>query len=160
MIELPTYQFDGYTFRPATETDLPLAQRWNAVDKDHTWEAQFPRYWIEQNNQVNSYVFEDAKGIVFFVRSIRHTGGEIEITLQFDRRYQKVSALRASLAMIKGFGWIKKALPLNGFSAVYFVSKSKTLGDFAENILGFTHDGNRYSYAFRTAKNDVVESVA
>ena len=72
MQDLPTHEFGRYVFRPATEEDLPTAQRWNAYDPDHTWEAQIPRYWIEQNIAVNSYALEDPKGIGCFVKSIRH----------------------------------------------------------------------------------------
>lgn len=146
MYAMPTYQFDGYTFRPARESDLALARAWNAADRDHKWEAQYPAYWIEQNEMINSYVLDDARGTIFFMKSIRHLRGEIEITLQFDRRYSRVSVMRLVRAMIRGFEWLKKALPMNGYTAVYFVSKSKTLGLFAENILGFAHDGQRYIY--------------
>lgn len=146
MYRLPTYQFDQYTFRPALESDVELARAWNAADKDHTWEAQYPDYWIEQNPMMNSYLLEDADGTIFFVKSIRHQHCEVEITLQFDRRCRSVSRMRAMRAMIAGFGWLKKTLPRNGFRAVYFASKSKTLGLFVEKVLGFTHDGHRYIY--------------
>jgi hypothetical protein len=151
MPPLPSYKFEGYTFRPATEEDLPLARRWNAEDGDHNWEAQFPNYWIEQNSMINSYLLEDARSILFFVKSIRHAAGEIEITLQFDCSYRMVSRSRSIHGMVAGFRWLKKALPLNGFRAVYFVSKSGALGQFAVNVLGFVHDGQRYLYSFENS---------
>jgi hypothetical protein len=120
------------------------------MDSEHTWEAQYPDYWIEQNNQVNSYVLEDAIGVVFFVKSIRHMGGEIEISLQFDRMRGMVSKTRVMGAMAAGFSWLKKALPMNGFSTVYFVSKNQDLIVFAEKGLGFVKDGIRHVHKFVT----------
>jgi hypothetical protein len=150
MYDLPTYRFDGYTFRPATPADLPLARRWNAADPEHAWEMQYPEFWIEQNAQANSYVLEDQWGIVFFVKSIRHMVAEVEITLQFDRQRRAVSEQRAALGLIAGIAWLKKALPMNGFRAVYFISKNQKLIAFAENRLGFIEDGARYVCALET----------
>jgi len=146
MANLPVYRFDGYTFRPATSDDNPTARLWNGMDPDHKWEMQYPDYWIEQNDQVNSYVFEDGIGILFFVKSIRHLGSEIEITLQFDREWGTVSKARVMKGMEAGFAWLKEALPMNGFRALYFVSKNESLVLFAEKRLGFVKDGIRELY--------------
>lgn len=145
-MNLPVYEFDGYTFRPATEEDLPLAQQWNMMDADHKWEMHYPEYWIEQNSQVNSYLLEDAIGTLFFVKSIRHMGHEVEISLQFDRQCGMVSKARAMKGMEVGFAWLKKALPMNGFTALYFVSKTEDLIAFTEKRLGFVRDGIRMIY--------------
>lgn len=146
MAELPVYQFDGYTFRPATLADRPLARSWNMMDPEHKWEMQYPDYWIEQNSQVNCYVLEDGIGILFFVRSIRHLGNEIEITLQFDRECGMVSKGRVMKGMEVGFAWLKKALPMNGFTALYYVSKNEDLVLFTEKRLGFVKEGMREIY--------------
>jgi hypothetical protein len=146
VIHLPVYEFEGYTFRPATPNDLPLAQQWNRMDPDHKWELQYPDYWIEQNIQVNSYVLEDSIGVLFFVKSIRHMGHEVEISLQFDRQGGMVSKARATIGMAVGFAWLKKALPMNGFKALYFVSKADDLILFTEKRLGFVRDGIRMIY--------------
>lgn len=151
MADLPVYKFDGYTFRPATPDDNPTAQLWNRMDPDHTWEMQYPNYWIEQNNLVNSYVLEDAVGILFFVKSIRHTDNEIEITLQFDR-FGGVSKMRVMMGMEAGFAWLKKALPMNGFKSLYFVSKNEDLILFTEKRLGFVKDGMREIYRLNETK--------
>lgn len=143
---LPTYRFDGYLYRPAVLEDLRLAQAWNRADDEHAWEADYPLYWIEQNNRVNSYVLEDVMGIVFFVKSIRQPDDQIEITLQFDRSGRRVSRRRAMEGMRVGFEWLKEALPANGFKAVYFVSKNPQLGAFAVKSLGFSQDEDRYTY--------------
>lgn len=145
---LPVYKFEGYTFRPATEDDQPLSRLWNMLDPEHKWEMQYPDYWIEQNDQVNSYVLEDAMGILFFVKSIRHLGQEVEITLQFDRRCGNVSKDRVREGLLAGFAWLKKALPMNGFKALYFVSKNPDLIQFTEKRLGFVKDGMREIYKF------------
>jgi hypothetical protein len=150
MIELPTYRFDGFVFRPATAADLPRAQRWNAADPEHTWEAQYPAFWIEQSLQANSYVLEDARGVVFFMKSIRAAQGEIEISLQFDRLRREVSQQRAMAGMMAGIEWLKEALPMNGFSAVYFASRNQKLIAFAVKKLGFVQDGTRYVCALKT----------
>ena len=145
----PTYKFDGYVFRPAAEGDVELARRWNAADPEHQWEARFPDYWVEQNGVVNSYVLEDTKGILFFMKSIRCSGGkEIEINIQFDRARSQVSALRLMVGLSIGFDWLKKALPMNGFEAVYFVSRNRNLCTFAEQRLGFAKDGGREIFRF------------
>jgi hypothetical protein len=143
------YQFDGYTFRPVTPDDKPLARLWNSMDPEHTWEMQYPDYWIEQNSQVNSYALEDAIGILFFVRSVRHMGNEIEITLQFDRQCGSVSKTRVMKGMEVGFAWLKEALPMNGFKALYFVSHNQELILFTEKRLGFVKDGMREIYRLK-----------
>jgi hypothetical protein len=145
---LPSYRFDRYLFRPAEEKDLALAQAWNRSDPDHVWEAQYPTYWIGQSQQANSYVLEDEEGIVFFVKSIRMPDHAIEITLQFDRSGWSVSRQRSMQGMLDGFEWLKKALVVNGFRAVYFVTKNPQLGAFAVKRLGFSRNGDRYSCSF------------
>jgi hypothetical protein len=147
-VQSPSYRFDGFLFRPAVPEDLPLARAWNREDADHDWEEQQPLYWIEQNERVNSYVLEDRMGIVFFVKSIRQHIDQIEISLQFDRSRMTVSRHRAMRGMMTGMEWLKKALPLNGFRAVYFLSKNPELIAFAENALGFVRDGQRYVHFF------------
>lgn len=149
MASLPVYEFGGYTFRPAIEGDKSLAQLWNRMDPDHKWEMQYPDYWIEQNSQVNSYVLEDAIGILFFVKSIRHMGNEIEITLQFDRECGIVSKPRVMRGMEAGFEWLKEALSMNGFKALYFVSKNEDLMVFTEKRLGFVKEGMREIYRLK-----------
>lgn len=149
MTNLPVYKFDGYTFRPTTSDDQPMARIWNSMDPDHTWEMQYPDYWVEQNGQVNSYVLEDAIGVLFFVRSILHMGNEIEITLQFDRHCGSVSKARVMKGMEVGFAWLKEALPMNGFKALYFVSKNNDLILFTEKRLGFVKDGIREIYRLK-----------
>jgi hypothetical protein len=143
---LPVYKFDGYTFRPATPDDNPLATSWNGMDPDHGWELQYPHFWIEQNDWVNSYVLEDAIGILFFVKSIRHMSHEIEITLQFDRTCGMVSKARVVRGLAAGFAWLREALPMNGFEALYFTSKNEQLVLFAQKRLGFFEDGSRQVY--------------
>lgn len=148
MASLPVYEFDGCTFRPATLDDQPLAQLWNGADPDHSWEMQFPDYWIEQNGVVNSYVLEDAIGILFFVKSIRKASNEIEITLQFERS-GRVSKARVMKGMDVGFAWLKKALPMNGFKSLYFLSKDEHLILFTEKRLGFVRDAERQIYSLK-----------
>lgn len=143
MAHLPVYEFDGYTFRPAIEEDLPLAQNWNLADPDHAWEAENPKYWIEQGPHINSYLLEDRRGVVFFVKSIRHKEDELEITLQFDRERSMVSKIRVMSGMRAGFSWLRKSLPMNGFKSLYFVSKNEDLIIFATKRLGFVKEGMR-----------------
>jgi hypothetical protein len=145
------YSFDGYTFRPATTEDLPLARLWNMRDPDHAWELRYPEYWIEQNDQVNSYVLEDGRGIVFFVKAIRYRSHEVEIALQFDRSYGMVSKARAMRGMQAGFAWLREALPMNGFRSVFFASKNAELIGFTEKRLGFVKDGTREIYSLKEA---------
>lgn len=128
------------------------------MDPDHTWELQYPDYWIDQNSQVNSYVLEDSIGILFFVRSTRHMGNEIEITLQFDRQCGMVSKTRVMKGMEVGFEWMKKALPMNGFKAMYFVSKNQDLILFTERRLGFVKDGMREIYRLTGNESEVKQA--
>ncbi len=152
------YKFDGYTFRPAAPGDNPLARLWNTMDPEHKWELQFPDYWIEQNNQVNSYVLEDSIGILFFVKSLRHADNEIEITLQFDRECGTVSRARVVRGLDAGFKWLKKALPMNGFKTLYFASKNEDLVTFTEKRLGFVRDGQREIYILPEVETEVRQA--
>jgi hypothetical protein len=155
---LPVYQFDGYTFRPATLDDKPLSRMWNLMDPEHKWELQYPDYWVDQNNQVNSYVLEDAIGILFFVKSIRQADNEIEISLQFDRECGTVSRARVVRGLEAGFGWLKKALPMNGFKTLYFFSKNEDLVLFTEKRLGFVKDGAREIYTLKDTEFEVKQA--
>lgn len=146
MAELPVYKFSTYTFRPATAKDRPLARLWNRMDPDHTWELQYPEFWIEQTHQANSYVLEDATGVLFFVKSIRHIGNEVEITLQFDRECGMASKARVIKGMDAGFEWLKEALPMNGFDSLFFISNNKKLILFTQKRMGFLKDGIRQIY--------------
>jgi hypothetical protein len=152
------YKFDGYTFRPATPDDKPLARLWNMMDPDHKWEMQYPDYWIDQNNVVNSYVLQDAIGILFFVKSIRHTSDEIEISLQFDRECGIVSKARVVRGLDAGFAWLKKALPMNGFTTLYFMSKNEDLIGFTEKRMGFVKDGERQIYTLKGTESDAQKA--
>jgi hypothetical protein len=155
---LPVYKFGGYTFRPATAGDHPLARLWNMMDPEHKWEMQYPNYWIEQTNQVNSYVLEDAIGILFFVKSIQHTDNEIEITLQFDRECGIVSKARVVRGLEAGFDWLKEALPMNGFKSLYFVSENEDLILFTEKRLGFVKDGTRELYTLKEPETQAKQA--
>jgi hypothetical protein len=148
---LPMYEFEGYTFRPAAWADLPLAQQWNRNDPEHTWEVQYPHYWIEQSEGVNSYALEDAFGVVFFVKSIRQADREIEITMQFDRTHETVSKVRTMAGLEAGFAWLKEALPMNGFKSVSFRSENERLILYAKKRFRFTRDGMRLVHKFASA---------
>jgi hypothetical protein len=128
-----------------------MAQQWNAGDPDHRWEAHYPRYWIEQSDRVNSYAMEDAEGIVFFVKSIRHPKGEIEITVQFDRSHETVSRMRVMTALDAGFAWLKEALPMNGFKSLYFLSENERLIFYAQKRFRFRREGTRLVHSLAAA---------
>ena len=66
-MSLPTFTFDHYTLRPAIVADLPMAKRWNDADPDHK-DRTPALFWITQTNETNSFVLEDAQGVVFFSR--------------------------------------------------------------------------------------------
>jgi len=155
---LPTYRFGQYIFRPATVGDIPLARAWNAVDPDHIWERQFPQYWIQQSERAQSYALVDQNGVLFFMKSIRNQAGtEVEINIQFDRLRKQVSVLRLMIGLMAGFDWLKRALPMNGFKLVYFVSRNQNLCAFAEKRLGFVKDGDRMIYLFEGERHGEVE---
>lgn len=151
MTKLPVYQFEGYIFRPATRADLPLAQQWNRNDPEHGWEAEYPEYWIEQSDHMNSYVIEDGLGVVFFVKSIRQAEDEIEITVQFDRMRETVSKTRVMAGMNAGFRWLKEALPMNGFKSLYFSSDNERLIFYAQKRFRFMQEGRKLVHRFAWA---------
>lgn len=157
---LPTFRFSRFIFRPARIADLTLARAWNAVDDDHIWERHFPLYWIHQVDRANSYVFEDEKGVLFFIKSIRNEAAtEVEINVQFDRQRKDVSVLRLMIGMMAGFDWLKQTLMANGYEAVYFVTRDAALCAFAEKRLGFTRDGDREIYYLKGERHGQARNV-
>lgn len=146
---LPTYQFDGCTLRPATLDDFALATAWCAADPDHTWEAQYKYYWVEQKMGANCYVFEDGVGPVFFLKIIRAEDCKVELNLQFDRSFY--ARLRMAEGLKVCFAWLEKHLGQIGFKAVYFLSANPNLTRFCEAQLGFVKTGDRWQKALHPA---------
>lgn len=174
---MPSFEFDGYTLRPATEEDLPLARAWNAGDPDHVWEAGQERYWIEQRAGVESYLLEDALGPVFFFKILtiaetlmggvssnavncgaRTNAKAVEVSIQFAPD-GGAGQLRTMTALSRGFAWLEKRLSAVGVKAVYFNSKNLLMIRFALIKLGFTEVENDYEPAkmmgFRRFKKEL-----
>jgi hypothetical protein len=150
---LPTYRFNGYTLRPATPEDLPLATAWCVADPDHTWEAQHKFYWIEQKQGGNSYVVEDELGVVFFIKYIRD-GVKLELNIQFDRGLHM--RLRSAAGMKATQAWMDKNLAEVGFKALYFQSASENLTRFCVTQLGYRKNGAIWEKTLQPARDEGV----
>jgi hypothetical protein len=138
------FQFDGYTLRPTTEDDLPMAVAWNAADPDHAWELERERFWIENAGPVETFLLEsNGLGPVFFLRTCRlKENGAIEITIQFNREEAVTPLWNTMSGMQAGMKWLERILPGNGIDTIYFSSKSARLIQFATRRLGFTEVEN------------------
>ena len=134
-VELPTFEFSGFTLRVATEDDLPLAQAWTDADPDHR--GMDAAFWIEQKPGTNSMMLEDTIGPIFFFKMIKATARDLELHIQFAPGDHGLK-LRTMQGLSKGMGWLEKNLAEQGYDALFFTSKNPRLITFCECRLEFT----------------------
>jgi hypothetical protein len=139
---MPSFRFDGFTLRPAIDSDLLLAGYWVSADPDHrlTTKAIF---WIEQSATSNSFLLEDQDGAVFFFKIVDEGNRTLAIHIQFgpDNTAQMRARIMNGLTM--GFAWLQKRLMAMGYEAVYFNSNNPSLIYFSQKRLGFVWDGKK-----------------
>ena len=155
-VDLPTFEFNGFTLRVATADDLPLAQAWTDADPDHR--GMDAHFWIEQKPGTNSMMLEDAIGPIFFFKMERvvppgaagiemplrsestvqiNLGRALELHIQFAPGDHGLK-LRTMQGLSKGMGWLEKNLAEQGYDALFFTSKNPRLITFCECRLEFT----------------------
>ena len=150
MPALATFTFQGYTLRPARQTDYELARAWTLADPDHRDTTQ-PDFWLDQKFATESYLLLDKWGPVFFFKLVRDggmKGGEAEIHIQFPPVPQTGEARaeqnsRTINALIQGMTWIERILSLRLVSALFFTSRNPGLIRFCVKRLGFVREGER-----------------
>ena len=134
-VDLPTFEFSGFTLRVATADDLPLAQAWTDADPDHR--GMDAGFWIEQKPGTNSMILEDALGPIFFFKMAKCGPLSLELHIQFSPGDRGLK-LRTMQGLSKGMAWLEKNLAEQGYDALFFTSKSPHLIAFCECRLEFT----------------------
>lgn len=160
--DMPSYRFNGYLMRPAIESDLPAAENWTAADPDHRGRVK-PGFWLIQSKTTNSFVLEDAYGMVLFARldvaSDNMVGGtgykplSIEVHIQFSPDQSPSGRLRTMNGLSRGCQWVEKRLRAVGAETIYFNSTDQKLIHFCQRRLGFVWDGRRLEKALGEVKD-------
>lgn len=144
-----TFSFPGYSMRPANvgnPHDRTAAIHWTKNDPDHqdvNWQ-----FWLEQKPGRDSYVMEDAEGVLLFfkmhhlhitdapipgITSPTHLAAELHIQFGPQRR------LRNARGLTEGMAWLENALSLSGIRELVFTSTKPALIEFCTRRLGFEH---------------------
>jgi hypothetical protein len=139
MSAIETFTFNGYTLRPARESDRDLANEWTFADPEHR-STCYPGFWLEQKPTRDSYLLLDAVGPVFFFKLHRkwHGSDEVEFHIQFMPPSQaEEDRSRTRGGMTIGMQWLERVLVLSGIREVTFVSNNLELVSFCKKRLGF-----------------------
>lgn len=137
--DMPSFQFAGYTLRPAVDSDLDLATEWTQADPEHCVTTR-GAFWLRNDHSTNSFILCDQQGAIFFFRMDKLKNDTLTLHMQFapeDPRDRK----RLMQAMLVGFGWLEKTLSGVGVRTVYFNSRSPRLIHFCQKRLKFIWDG-------------------
>lgn len=141
---MESYQFQGYTLRPATVRDLKLACEWTAADPDHAGRVD-PWFWIE--SRANCFLLFDSEGPIFFFKGIREAN-IFGIHVQFppyDRPEMRHRLRqRISQGLIEGLMWLEEQL-CESPSPIQLIFESETpaLIRFCERRLGFKMEAGK-----------------
>ena len=149
MPALCTFVFSGFTLRPATPGDRPLATSWTEADLEHS-RTTHPDFWLEQSNNVESYLLSDQIGPVFFFKMQRHSRQQVELHIQFPPESERITGellrkRRVMRGLMLGLQWIEKALSSRGICELLFKSHNENLISFCVKHMGFDREGARLS---------------
>jgi hypothetical protein len=143
MSALRSFEFSGYTLRPATKADLPLAERWVAWDKFHAGVID-PNFWLFQGPKTDSYLLFDGGGPVFFLKlhgiDPKENGipKRVALHIQFMPCATEDDRERTMEGLLQGTRWLEGILLKNGTEKISFDSQSTALVNFAVRRLGFS----------------------
>jgi hypothetical protein len=127
------FKFNGYTLRPATEADMPLAELWTAEDPAHKG-VMSGEFWTQQAKGIDGYVLEDEEGkAAFFFRMEKAT----RVLIQFPPIDNRTNAEEMMAALQTGMDWLAMALGAMGIHEIFYDTKSEPLRRFCEKRLGF-----------------------
>jgi hypothetical protein len=141
---MPTFRFQGFTLRPAIDSDLEIAKAWTEADPDHRGITK-PEFWLENVGNANSFLLEDAFGPVFLFR-MDVKGNEVAAHIQFPPD-EPATRRRVMQGLTLGFAWLEKILSGQRYKTLFFNSTSIPLINFCQKRLGFTWDGRRLEKA-------------
>ena len=132
---LPTYHFDLFKLRPATDADDEISARWIAADPYH--DGTRPEFWRTQAPGINSFLLVDAEGPVFFFRiQLTKHAGQLKIYIQFAPTAE-VAKERTIKGLTQGMAWFEKFARDSSFTELVTDSKNSALIHFLQSRLGF-----------------------
>lgn len=156
MSAIETFQFGGYTVRPANPFDRSLAEKWTKADPDH--KHIDPDFWIEQRFGHDAYLmFKGDEPLLFFKLMLFEFPAVdlnqqpirwVELFIQFPPKLEepaqrRLQALELMNGMRQGFQWIERVLVEVPIQCVFCESRSESLIAFCVRHLGFIQDGER-----------------
>lgn len=157
MSAFDSFAFSGYTLRPASEADLPLARLWTLADTAHS-EIIKPSFWLEQRPGRDAYVVHDGRGPVFFLKlhlcadplpdrscdkMLYHR--RVELYVQFMPILGEEDRERTRNGLVHCMSFTEDAMRRSGISEMFFESESPALIGFSKKQLGFKQSGRRLS---------------
>lgn len=147
---MPTFQFNGFILRPAGWDDIALLRNWLGSDPYHAG-VSAASFWIENSAIANSFLLLDSVGEVFFFKIVRlsikskrrgfPSERAVALHIQFAPNDERGRKLRTLQGLAIGWDWLKKILASQGYDAVYFTSKNRSLMQFCCARLEFVEDG-------------------
>lgn len=164
----PLFAFQGFELYRARREDFWLAMLWNEMDPHHAGTVD-PEQWIDWSPGVESYLWRDTQGWLFFSRLNRRVmcfGPEsipamvLEVRMQFAPYSERpapsnyplntparieaakpIDPNRTMRGLILGTEWLCRSLAPTNVSALCFDSESPSLIRFCTKRMGFRRDG-------------------
>ena len=164
----PLMSFQGLEIYQARPEDFWLAMLWTALDPHHAGKVE-PEQWIDWTPGVESYLWLDKQGWIFFSRLNRRImclGEEsrprmvVEVRMQFApyvetapppnyplntpariEAAKPINPDRTMRGLILGTEWLCRSLAQFDVSALCFESESPSLIRFCQKRMEFRRDG-------------------
>lgn len=136
----------GFSLVPVGFEHKTMAENWNAWDPDHAGHVD-PRFWLEQADNLDSYLASDAIGPVLFFKVIMIPKKEppskvAEIHMQFMPQNTQGDHERIRAMLLAGSPWLEELLLGAGVTEINFDSTSPALVAFSTKRLGFLTQGD------------------
>jgi hypothetical protein len=127
------------TFRPLTDDDRPLLEKWWQQDEDHR--DYSPEYFRVPNTTNLMFCDEDGPVFVASVRPMIRVGIQFDHT-RSDRDREK--RRRTARAMEYFLGWIESGARQQKLTEIIYSSVSPDLIAFVEKKAGYFHSNDEY----------------
>jgi hypothetical protein len=129
-----TFTFDGYTVRPARETDRAYLSALIEADPYHRGRMDAD-FFLKTTPGEDSWALEDEQGkVVFYFKTIT----AVRLAIQFPQVNGMADRARHGAALLRGMLWIEGILRGNHFHELLFDTEGPQLRSFARQRLGFT----------------------
>lgn len=130
----PLVEFYGYTLRPTTDKDLPLAIAGSAI-------ALTAGFWLRQGEGRETFIVFERREYPLAFFQTEHVAQGDQVRLHW-LPMPDASPKRLLRALTRLVPLIEKGLALRGVRAIFFTSHSSAMTKFMEKRLGYSYAGN------------------